>query len=163
MTAEIALDRMARIGSWHDGDGGPLMQLVVRVKVVTLQHDRPQLTVEHEPIVRYERLTIVGDVLEGRRFVGGGQVADELDRITRPAPGWGPDERARLQAIWRRWHLNDLRAACAHQTPPPSLDDPWPDPCPETGYRFGSAWLVEPLPGEVTAWLSGQFDSEPGR
>lgn len=86
-TETVLLDRMARVGSWHDGDGGPLVQLVVRVKVVTLHHDQPQQTIDHLPITDYRRLTIVGDELTTRRHLSAGQIHDRLARITRPAPG----------------------------------------------------------------------------
>lgn len=160
MNETVLLDRMARIGSWHDGDGGPLHHLTVHVKVVELLHATPQQTIDHEPIVRYERLTIVGEVLTTRRHIASGQVHADLALITRPAPGWGPDDRARLGEVWARWHLNDLRAACAHQTPPAGRNDPDPAPCPRTGYRYGTAWLVEPLPADVLAWLTARFGGE---
>lgn len=70
-----------------------------------------------------------------------------------------PDERKRAQRILEladRWHLNTMKAGCAHQTVVwenseygrrPSLE--LTKPCPETGYRYGSAWLVEVPPAEV--------------
>lgn len=44
---------------------------------------------------------------------------------------------------WRRWHLNGTQSHCAHQ----DRAIPWDQcpPCPETGYRCGSAWLADPL------------------
>lgn len=49
----------------------------------------------------------------------------------------------RVFAAWERWHLNDMRSHCVHQ----DASQPWDTvpPCPETGYRCGSSWLVEPL------------------
>jgi hypothetical protein len=57
---------------------------------------------------------------------------------------------------WDRWHLNTMRAGCAHQTVVwedsrygvrPSLERT--PVCPVSGYRYGSAWLVEVLPDTV--------------
>lgn len=32
------------------------------------------------------------------------------------AAGWNAEKRARLVALWRRWHLNAMRASCVHQS-----------------------------------------------
>lgn len=54
------------------------------------------------------------------------------------------------------WHLNGMSAGCDHQTVEyesspygrrPSLSDTLP--CPVTGYRYGSAWLLRELPDEI--------------
>lgn len=39
-------------------------------------------------------------------------------RIHRFAPLWTEDKWQRLLEIWHDWHLNDMRAACEHQTGP---------------------------------------------
>ena len=44
---------------------------------------------------------------------------------------------------WRRWHLNGTQSHCAHQDRAIPRDQC--PPCPETGYRCGSAWLADPL------------------
>jgi hypothetical protein len=49
------------------------------------------------------RLSITGDYLGGT-----GQIYDELLATY-------PVESARLVEIWKRWHLNDMRAGCEHQ------------------------------------------------
>lgn len=35
-----------------------------------------------------------------------------------PAPGWDAATIAQFFAVWRRWHLNDMRANCEHQVGP---------------------------------------------
>ena len=76
-----------------------------------------------------------------------------------------PSHRAQiLQSLWRRWHLNDMRAGSKAQEAEikPSMLyekrkaflaaiklDPDPD-----GYVYGSTWLTEPVPVDVLAWLA---------
>jgi hypothetical protein len=77
-----------------------------------------------------------------------------------------PASALMLRRIWRRWHLNDMKAGCRHQRhiarkwskaaklPSSTRRDNWSRArghffkleCDATGYKFGSAWLVEPLP-----------------
>ena len=70
-----------------------------------------------------------------------------------------------LVALWNRWHLNDMRAGCKHQearyraTPAErpthtngymgTAGDTLSGLCSECGYRYGSAWLFEPLPVDI--------------
>lgn len=83
--------------------------------------------------------------------------ADEVARI-RWADGWDLDRFTEVAALAGRWHLNDMQGACAHQeivwetdprfgTRRPSLDQT--PVCPQSGYRYGSAWLHEIVPAEV--------------
>lgn len=44
-----------------------------------------------------------------------GQCIDALDRIERLAEGVNQLDVDRLRVVWERWHLNDMRAHCAHQ------------------------------------------------
>lgn len=101
---------------------------------------------------------------------GGGQCIDELDGIVSYCEPWNAEKVSDLARIWRTWHLNGMNSACEHQR---ALgwkyddhldqdDDPETNPgypyagerCPECGYRIGSAWLYEPLPADVLAWLA---------
>lgn len=56
-----------------------------------------------------------------------------------------------MLAIWRRWHLNDMRAGCEHQRALGwnSYDEHPSEPCPTCGYKYGTAWLYEPIPEEI--------------
>lgn len=117
----------------------------------------------HQPVESYTELTISGHGIQrGRRLPArdidfGGQCIDRLRAVTRPAEGWTTGELADLADIWKRWHLNGMRAGCDHQEvvmeqdkydrTVPSLD--LTPPCPITGYRYGHAWLVATLPAEV--------------
>jgi hypothetical protein len=91
----------------------------------------------------------------------GGQVLDHAKAVVEPARGLDLAEVHHLTEVWDRWHLNGMRAACAHQQVKweqsdyglrPSLT--LTEPCAESGYRYGSAWLVEPLPTDVLAYLA---------
>jgi len=78
----------------------------------------------------------------------------------------------KLRDVWKRWHLNDLRAGTPAQMehmrgltfPGYPVDHyTWTkdeltsaglQPDPETGYSYGSAWLFEEVPAEVIDWLA---------
>jgi hypothetical protein len=86
------------------------------------------------------------------------------------------DKKAqRMLAIWQRWHLNDMHAGTPAQekylrdNPVEEMyrSDHYThaclklqaallDPDPETGYRYGHAWLTEDLPqdviNEINSW-----------
>jgi len=128
--------------------------------------------------------------------VGGGQNRDDLAAVLVPADGWTMEAIAGLRNVWERWHLNGMRAGCAHQRAAGWADRPidpakptnaygfhfhgqrsaswnmlaWvtrkehpkgllSEPCPECGYRYGSAWLHEELPPEVLAAVSAFIES----
>lgn len=72
---------------------------------------------------------------------------------------------AALVALWHRWHLNDMQSGCIHQESRYQADarerpawnneytgstgDTLSGPCAECGYRYGTAWLYEPLPDDI--------------
>lgn len=91
----------------------------------------------------------------GRNLANGVHDESFLTRIVTPAPGFSLAEVRELEGIIRRWHNNALRMTCAHQPDPATLTRDQIDAlvgkatCPETGYRYGSKWLVDPLPDEV--------------
>jgi hypothetical protein len=72
-------------------------------------------------------------------------------KIVTPAPGFTIAEVRELVAIGQYWHGNAGRAHCAHMELPKdtSYDARRHLTCPVTGYRYGRAWLAEPLPDEV--------------
>lgn len=106
-----------------------------------------------------------------------GQLHDEIRHACQSAgTAWTKEDRASLRELLA-WHLNGTRAACAHDVPEweesryggpqrvtgpkahrctaPQLDetgapvldaDGLPRP---SGYRYGSAWLVRPLPAAL--------------
>lgn len=96
------------------------------------------------------------------------------------AHGWNLELALKLRAAWNRWHLNDLQAGSPRQReflrqqPPMAfveacamLEAHGLQPDKEylhnrKPYRYGTAWLSEPVPEEVLAWLAGLPDaSEP--
>ena len=117
------------------------------------------------------RLSITGDdeangssgQIWGRR----GQSA----HVDECAPGWTPEKIAQLDAVWRDWHLNDVRAGSPAQrahvaalgnvpykVARDSLKVAGLSPDPSyihngKPYTYGSAWLSEPVPADVLAFL----------
>lgn len=133
----------------------------------------------HEPIPYPDVLSITGEVcdLSKRRnsdafIVGAGQVVDAVREVTKPDGTLTVEDLNRLADLWQAWHLNTMRSACAHMdlsVVPDDLPDhlPYFDRksgnqdrqgwmlanivCPTSGYRYGSAWLAEPVPDDVVA------------
>lgn len=147
------------------GTTGPERERI-RVSVTITEHERERITVEHETIQKWRRLAITGDVWRRgeREPHSGGQIEAHLTRIVNYAKGWDADWIERLRETWRDWHLNDMQAACAHQVvqwedgphgPRQSLD--LTADCPITGYRYGTAWLVRPLPTHVEHEIDDMF------
>ncbi|HTF53577.1 MAG TPA: hypothetical protein VK735_39545 [Pseudonocardia sp.] len=137
----------------------------------------PAETIDHHGIRAHERVSMMGHTFRERSrrrdSDGAGQIVDILNEITTPAPGWTLDEIGALRRAWERWHLNDMRAGCAHQTAVTVPDnvswdkrsryrlDNTPQ-CPETGYRWGSRWLVEPLTDDARAEIESLADKLDG-
>lgn len=130
---------------------------------------RGQTTVDHDPVTDpFWMVGISGSAIEkGRRDASSwGQIVDAVRGVRRryslrndPAPAVSDADIRRLADIWDRWHLNDMKAGCRHHVAVPrdsslgsTVEVPSVgDPCPITGYRYGSAWLIEPLPADVAA------------
>jgi len=122
------------------------------------------LSVNHEHLPGpLQRLSISGTVYgdgtqrdRGGNVYSAGQCRDALLDITEPEAPWTLDEIGQLHDLWGRWHLNDMRPGCAHQTTVVYRADQQVDldattaanECPMS-YRYGSAWLYEPLPADV--------------
>ncbi len=84
-----------------------------------------------------------------------GQIVRHEWEINQYAPGWDEEMEAVLRSLWAEWHLNDMRSGCEHQRALGwvKYNEHPSEPCPQCGYKFGSAWLFEPVPGEVIQWL----------
>lgn len=113
-------------------------------------------------------LSICGDIWNRLKsdILCGGQIYGEVSRLF-------PNNKRvrRIIEVWKRWHLNGLRAGCEHQR-----EEKWglkelevngkkqlsnwvyekdhPEgvlmkPCPQCGYQYGSAWLFEEIPQEI--------------
>lgn len=110
------------------------------------------------------------NLADDRYLRGAGQTSPE-DRVIPNAP----DAVRVVEDMWLEFHLNTLKAACDHMTPemlnPGSeVIDAWIDAdpnrgrygrthalqgwrlanvvCPDTGYRWGSAWLARTIPAD---------------
>lgn len=97
-----------------------------------------------------------------------GQNADELtnDKLV-PAAGFERSDILRIQSIWKRWHLNDMRAGTPKQEEFIRLWNvshkyDYTEACKalkevgllyDNGYKYGSAWLQEEVPKEVIQYL----------
>lgn len=103
-------------------------------------------TIEHEQVEGGLRLSLTGEVRKtwpagNDRTVSAGQIDRDTVKLLDP----------HLAEIWGRWHLNDMRAGCAHQT---GRHAP---PCAVSGYLWGHSWLYEPLPTEVVEYVTRRF------
>lgn len=151
--SETVIARDLYIGRTSGGDR-------LYLDVVVRERAGRRETVEHEWVEGAEELSIVGTLRHRGRDIGGGQCIDSMwDVLDHGQVARGADRAdVRLIAdIWGRWHLNTLKAGCAHVEPvgkdTGSMLDSTP-PCPVTGYRWGSAWLYEPLPDGVVSGLA---------
>ena len=121
---------------------------------------------------------VEGPLRSGNALGGRGQITtnlrETLDDLTYNE-GWDRDKMLAFLAIWSRWHLNHLNSGTARQEA--CLDtfpeDVWREeghrshydwalrvlekaglnPCPDTGHRYGTAWVHEDVPEEVIACL----------
>lgn len=130
-------------------------------------------TIDLEPVNEYTELSICGGVWNGPRtdYIACGQMVDEIARLI-------PSKRVRrIAAIWRRWHLNGLKAGTRPQeslldwrrsqlSQEAQRSDTYEARCAalefmgllvDRGYWYGSAWLFEPLPAEVVSEITALF------
>jgi hypothetical protein len=113
-------------------------------------------TIEHKPVTDPVTLAATHTTYKGKKNIernmeGSGAGYRDVLRVVEPAPGYTLAEVRELGRIGERWHLNTMRAGCAHMDLPKdtSYDARKHIVCPETGYKYGSAWLTEELPEEV--------------
>lgn len=118
-------------------------------------------------------ITIKFDADEGRLSLSGewhgcGQNYDDLtDESLVPSEGYEYNDLLKIQSVWKRWHLNDMRAGTPRQeefvrnwnlsnaydytTVCKALE--------EAGllidgdYRYGTAWLKEEVPMDILRYL----------
>lgn len=147
MTVTTVYKRQGFVGTTRDGEA-----VYVQVKVDS--GAKEVQTVTHGTASRVIRVSFMGHFYDkgSRRkdWSGGGQCVDMVEAVTRPAPELAPHQVKRLAEIWRRWHLNDMHAGCVHQEVVLGENgQPTAARCPETGYRYGHAWLYEAPPADV--------------
>ena len=99
---------------------------------------------------------------------GCGQIADDLtNEALIPAEGFEYSDVLKIQSIWNRWHLNDMRAGTPKQE---DFIREWKlsnkysydkacealaeaDLLYDNGYKYGSSWLKEELPTDIIKYL----------
>lgn len=171
---------------------------------VSIDHrDTAGQTIEHEAIEGYDRVSVSFVLIEARWritakrsqpgdfpdawWVSSGQVSPE-ERVILPenrASKLSAEQLDLIERSWERWHLNDMRAGCAHMPSWEGIvglvdDEPADDipklygrtdyagwalrhvRCAETGYKWGSSWLIEQPPADVLAELGALIDSYNG-
>ena len=124
------------------------------------------------------RLSIAG--VEGPKANGDclgscGQIVMHEWRFDSLCPGWNPELIAQFRAVWKRWHLNDMTPGSPAQmqwlrgNPEAPRDYTWAskaladaglNPDPSNGYKYGHAWLFEPVPSDVLSFLQSLPDSD---
>ena len=77
--------------------------------------------------------------------------------ITHPVHPFTHERLSELRELAQHHH-NSLKAQCAHQWAPLGPREARPEPCEETGYKYGDEWLVEPLPEDFLTRLRAVFE-----
>jgi hypothetical protein len=122
---------------------------------------------------------VVGPMRNGDCRGSCGQIVMSGLNVTEYAPGWDAESVAKLTEFWNRWHLNEMRAGSPAQERflrenpvkaiyPEShydvackaLAQAGLNPDPETGYKYGTAWLREEVPADVLEWLASRPDTD---
>lgn len=160
--------RVGRIDGEAYGYQRPLW-VTVDVSVEANNRQDEYETVNHDVVSNPLAFSITTSVWrpDGRDIVSGGATVEPLRELVTFVVGFDADKAAALAGL-EAWHLNAMRAGCAHQTPVyapdqygqsrPSLD--LTEPCPVTGYKYGHAWLVEELPEGFVQHLSELLPAE---
>jgi hypothetical protein len=166
----------------HTGTGRDRYVVYAGLEIRPAQHRVTGQTVTHgiippdalEVAITGSTYHATRDGSRDRRYadmVSGGQNIDDVRAI-------GSTRAKRIADLWDRWHLNGMRAACVHQAAAAAEiqaaakmrgyaqdRERWAAlsalPCPE-GYRYGSAWLYEPVPDDVLAELRHLFGKPDG-
>lgn len=114
----------------------------------------------HLPVTGAPVISMSGDIVSkygslehDRGWISAGQNLDSFRNIVQFSNRWSARELSDILAIWREYHLNDMRSHCSHQDKSIKWDSV--PPCTVTGYRAGSAWLYAPIPDSVLIELTG--------
>lgn len=143
------------VGKTPDGD-----RMYVEVRLSSVQ--MVAITEEHETISGLvHTLAFQGHLIgpHRRNWPAAGQLLPDLVTVD-------SDLAREIAPLWKHWHLNEMQAGCVHQGRPARLEGGGVDlqsvpPCPHTGYRYGSAWLVRPLPLHVREWATQFITDHP--
>ena len=120
-------------------------------------------TIDHKMVSEYSIISFAG---ENDRAIG--QIVNELEYLYNNGKLFiKKSDLKRIIELWNEWHLNDMNAACIHQTPFSvnefsyekfkELAQKETAKCP-VGYRYGSDWLLKPVPDEVIKEIIDIFE-----
>lgn len=118
---------------------------------------------------------VVGPKKNGDATGSCGQIAPMMEFIE-PGKGWTVAMVLKFMHRWEKWHLNDMRAGCEHQTEileaegprgTKAISDRYEDlildgrfkKCPACGYEYGTNWKTVEVPPDVLDFLRGLPDS----
>ena len=80
------------------------------------------------------------------------------------AVGWDKEKWLDLLDVWKKWHLNDLKASCEHQRALGWDKDGYEkhpsEKCPVCGYKYGSAWHRVEVPQDVIGFIESLPDTD---
>ena len=163
LNGEIVLNArdipVGRVDATRYGYRNRTQPLLVTVDIRIERIAGPNETIEHTQVTDFLDFALTTAVWQpgGHDCILAGATVEPLAEIMedgRYVDGITEARMLRLSELGERWHLNGMQAGCAHVTPViapdeygrevPSLD--LTPACPITGYRYGHAWLVEPLP-----------------
>ena len=112
---------------------------------------------------------VIGPLANSYARGSAGQIIMSDWAISEYAPGWSKDLEQAFRDVWRRWHLNNMRAGTPaqeaelrkHKFPGyPASYYTWAKGIletaglqPDNGYNYGSRWLTEALPDDVISFL----------
>jgi hypothetical protein len=117
---------------------------------------------------------VIGPMSNGGFKGSCGQIVMGGWDIKQYAEGWSALLDQQFQEVWKRWHLNDMKAGSAVQelflrnNPVEKYDysevckklaDAGLNPDPD-GYRYGSAWKKEEVPEHVIEFLKSLPDTD---
>jgi len=133
--------------------------------------------IEYSDSGRLSLSGVVGPWHSGNCAGSAGQIQDCLKDIAVFHKHWSAKKVAALRAIWRDWHLNDMKSGCVHQDkwdvgktlalasgenkpaghvyPEEHPEGLLCKPCPECGHKYGSKWLKREVPIEALEFLRG--------
>ena len=163
------------VGYLPGGDFGYKRNVPVTVRVCMERLDRSEQyqTVTHEFVTHPLDFSITEAVWRPNRsdMIQSGPTPEALQMLldlgsnAKYATGWDAGKVRSLIKL-SAWHLNAMNAACEHQTVVyedlpyrrPSLELTLP--CPKSGYRYGSAWLIRELPADFVSRVRAIFPEE---
>jgi hypothetical protein len=151
------------------------------VEIGTCLHEM-FVCIEYRPNGELSIRGVVGPWHSGNCAGPCGQCDEELDNISVFHKGWSKAKVRKFRQVWNDWHLNHMRPGCVHQAEwDPSKELLLPDgkkkkagwvtheahpeglldkPCPVCGYKYGTEWKKQDVPGDVLDWLYSLPDTK---